>query len=139
MAQINNILESKSFERWLVLLITVVGLLLINIISSRYFFRVDLTEDQRFSITEATKDLLSDIDDVVYVEVSETGLGNLKCSGLRDGTDTKGFTTLFNNQREIRCSQTINNPGDFEKVINIAITYDYEQFISTTLNVKHAS
>lgn len=69
MAQINNILESKSFERWLVLLITVIGLLLINIISSRYFFRVDLTEDQRFSITEATKDLLSDIDDIVYVEV----------------------------------------------------------------------
>ncbi len=77
--------------------------------------------------------------DVVYVDVKDTGLGPLSCSGLKDGTLTSGYVTLFNNEREIRCSQTINNPDDFEKVIDIELSYGYKQFVDKTLTVKHAS
>jgi ABC-2 type transport system permease protein len=43
--------------------------ILINIIVSRYFFRIDLTEDKRYSISDTSKDILKGLDDVVYVEV----------------------------------------------------------------------
>ena len=77
--------------------------------------------------------------DIVWVDVSDTGLGPLKCTGLRDGTDTTGFVTLFSDTREIRCSQTLTKLDDFEKVIDIELTYSYKQFIDQTLNVKHVT
>lgn len=79
--------------------------------------------------------------DIVYIEVSETKLGDLKCSGLKDGTPTSGYVTLFNNEREIRCSQTIeiDNLDDFEKVVEISLEYGYKQFIDKQLTVKHAT
>jgi ABC-2 type transport system permease protein len=43
--------------------------ILINIIVSQYFFRVDLTEDKRYSISNTSKEILKGLDDVVYVEV----------------------------------------------------------------------
>lgn len=58
------------------LLLLANGLLLavfINLIASHYFFRIDLTEEKRFSIKEPTKDLLRNLDDDVYIEVFLTG------------------------------------------------------------------
>ena len=61
--------DNKKWEDILKFLIAVVIIILANIISSRNFFRVDLTEEKRFSISEATKNLLRQLDDVVYVEI----------------------------------------------------------------------
>ncbi len=47
----------------------IVILVLINLLASRYFFRIDLTEDRRYSIHESTREMLSRLDDDVYVEV----------------------------------------------------------------------
>ena len=44
-------------------------IILVNLLASQFFFRVDLTEDKRYSIAPATKKLLTNLDDVVYVEV----------------------------------------------------------------------
>ncbi|KAA9345772.1 gliding motility-associated ABC transporter substrate-binding protein GldG [Adhaeribacter soli] len=41
----------------------------LNVLASQFFFRLDLTEDKRYSIAPATKKLLSNLDDVVFVEV----------------------------------------------------------------------
>lgn len=40
-----------------------------NIILSSFFFRLDLTEDKRFSISEASKNILAQVKSPVYVEV----------------------------------------------------------------------
>lgn len=77
--------------------------------------------------------------DVVHIELSDTGLGTLTCSGLKDGTATSGYTTLYNNEREIKCSQVIDNLADSEKVVDIKLKYAYKQFIDKELKVKHAS
>jgi len=61
--------DNKKWEDILTFLIAVVIIILVNILSSRNFFRVDLTEDKRFSISEASKNLLRELDDVVYVEI----------------------------------------------------------------------
>ena len=77
--------------------------------------------------------------DVVYVNVKDTGLGEMKCSGLSGGTATAGYVTLFNGEREMRCSQTISSPIDFETPFNIELKYGYKQFVETKINVKHSS
>ncbi len=48
-------------------------LILLNVVSWRYFFRVDLTEDQRYSIAPATRQLLEQLDDQVFVTVYLSG------------------------------------------------------------------
>jgi len=63
------ILESKWLESVLNLLIGFTVIILINIFSSQHFFRLDLTQEKRFSISEPTKLLLENLDDDVYVEV----------------------------------------------------------------------
>jgi ABC-2 type transport system permease protein len=54
------------------LLVLANGLMLvvfINVLASSHFFRIDLTEEKRFSIKPQTKALLNDLEDNVYVEV----------------------------------------------------------------------
>lgn len=75
----------------------------------------------------------------VWVEVSN-GLEGLTCSGLSDGTDTTGYTTLYGGKRMIRCTQDISAlEGDFEKKVNIEVTYDYKEHKETTVLVKHTT
>lgn len=61
--------KSRKLADILYLCNALVLLLLINLFASRYFFRADLTEDKRYSIKAATKEMLRDLDDVVYIEV----------------------------------------------------------------------
>jgi len=71
----------------------------------------------------------------------DTGIpGTLSCSGLQGaGTSSplKGSTTLLNGEREIRCTQTIDNPSDYEKLIELSLEYDYRNTAETKVTVKH--
>jgi ABC-2 type transport system permease protein len=54
------------------LLLLANGLVLVvflNILASQFFFRIDLTEEKRYSIKPQTKKILQDLDDNVYIEV----------------------------------------------------------------------
>ena len=44
-------------------------LILVNILASMFFFRLDLTADKRHSLSEASKEILQELDDIVYVKV----------------------------------------------------------------------
>jgi len=66
-------LKNKSTGEVLILLIGLTLLVLVNILTSRYFFRWDLTEENRYTINEPTKKMLSELDDQVYVEVYLAG------------------------------------------------------------------
>jgi ABC-2 type transport system permease protein len=61
--------NSKRTGDLLLLANGLVLLVLINVLASQYFFRIDLTEEKRFSIKEQTKQVLRELDDKVYVEV----------------------------------------------------------------------
>lgn len=43
-------------------------LVMVNLFSTRLFGRFDLTEDKRYSVSEATKQMLEDLDDIVTVK-----------------------------------------------------------------------
>jgi ABC-2 type transport system permease protein len=55
------------------LLLSVLIVVLIGFVSSRVFFRIDLTTDKRYSIDESTKDALKNLDDIIYVKVYLSG------------------------------------------------------------------
>lgn len=62
-------LNSKQTGDLLLLANGLVLLVLLNILASQYFFRLDLTEEKRFSIKDQTKEILRGLDDKVYIEV----------------------------------------------------------------------
>lgn len=68
-----NWLETKSLEKVLLVLLAIAGFVLVNQLANRYFFRLDLTEEKRFSITDATKKQLQDLPDVVTIEIYLAG------------------------------------------------------------------
>lgn len=58
-------LTKRKIQTTLFLAIAII--ILINVLSSRYSFRIDLTEDQRYSLSDATKDILKNLDEPVTV------------------------------------------------------------------------
>ncbi|MBN2275351.1 MAG: Gldg family protein [Bacteroidales bacterium] len=59
-------MKSKTSLFYFVLL-TVGVVVLINILANRFFFRLDLTEDNRYTLSRATKDLLRELDEPITI------------------------------------------------------------------------
>src|SRR5882762_4982898 len=61
--------QSRQLGDWLLLANGIVFVVLVNLMASSLFFRIDLTEEKRYTIKAPTKKLLRDLDDHVYIEV----------------------------------------------------------------------
>lgn len=81
--------KNRKWEYILKFGIGLIALVLLNVIASRFFFRIDLTEEKRYTITNATKETLEELEDVVYVEV------------YLEGSFPSGFKRLQNAVREM--------------------------------------
>jgi len=68
------------------LLVVAAILILINFVGSFLFKRFDLTSEKRYTLSESTKKLLKEIDDVVYVKVYLQGNFNPSFTRLRNET-----------------------------------------------------
>lgn len=66
-----NTKNSKQFKKNTIigLIAALVIVLIINIISSFLFFRIDLTKDKRHSLSPSTIEILKNLDDKVYIRV----------------------------------------------------------------------
>ena len=64
-------------------------LILLNMLSSVYFTRIDLTTDKRFTLSDSSKVMLKKLDDVVFVKV------------FLDGEMPAGFQRLKNSIRDL--------------------------------------
>ncbi len=62
----------RKLIQFLLVLVAVIGL---NMAANHFFFRIDLTEEKRFTISEATKNLLGNLEDDVHIKVYLTGKG----------------------------------------------------------------
>lgn len=51
------------------ILFVFIGLLLINFLGSKFYKRLDLTEDRRYTLSEATTSIVDNIDDIVTIKV----------------------------------------------------------------------
>ncbi|MBI1769879.1 MAG: gliding motility-associated ABC transporter substrate-binding protein GldG [Bacteroidetes bacterium] len=62
-------LNNKKTGDLLFLLNGIAFVILLNSLTSLYFFRIDLTEEKRYTIKLQTKELLKNLDDEVFIEV----------------------------------------------------------------------
>lgn len=81
---------SKNKKRDLIALgLAIIILILVNVVGSFIFHRFDLTSEKRYTLSDATKKLLGNLDDVVYVKV------------YLDGDFPAGFKQLRNETKEM--------------------------------------
>jgi ABC-2 type transport system permease protein len=62
-------------------------LILLNIIGNYLYFRVDLTEEKRYTLSQATRKIVRDVGDIVYVKVLLEGTFPAGFKRLRDETE----------------------------------------------------
>ena len=62
-----------AFQKNKNLIINLILLLAINLLASNLYFRIDLTEEKKYSLKDATKETLKSIDDIVFVKVYLNG------------------------------------------------------------------
>jgi ABC-2 type transport system permease protein len=61
--------QSNRFQSIMQLLILLAILVVVNILANIEYGHIDLTEDKRFTLTEATKNLITDVDDAVTITI----------------------------------------------------------------------
>ncbi len=61
-------------------------ILLVNVVSRYLFYRIDLTADKRYTLSQATRNLMGDLKDVVFVKVYLEGDLNPGFAQLRNAT-----------------------------------------------------
>jgi len=79
--------KSKKLGDLLLLANGLVLVLVVNMLASYFFFRVDLTEEKRYSIKQPTATLLENLDDDVYIEVFLAGDLNAGFKRLQKSID----------------------------------------------------
>ena len=82
-----NLLSRRSTGDILLLANGLAFVVLLNLVAAHYFFRIDLTEEKRYTIKQPTKDLLKNLEDIVYVEVFLEGDLNPAFKRLRNSIE----------------------------------------------------
>ena len=68
------------------ILIVIAGLVLLNLASYHFYFRKDLTEDQRYSLSEASREILNEVDRPLIFDVFLSGSFTAEFRRLRNET-----------------------------------------------------
>ena len=80
---------SNKKQSLIQLSIALISIILLNVIGSFVFKRIDLTSEKRYTLSEATKKLLADLEDVVYIKI------------YLEGEFPAGFKRLRNETKEM--------------------------------------
>jgi ABC-2 type transport system permease protein len=75
--------KSRKLGDILMLANAVAAVIVLNMLVSRYFFRIDLTEEKRYTIKEQTRNLLASLDEDIFIEVYLDGELNASFRRLR--------------------------------------------------------
>ena len=125
--------RKKDIIKFLSILVIVV---LINFIGSTAHHRFDLTKEGRYSLSEASKELLSALDDYIYIEVYLEG--DFPAGIERLSLETRQILSEFKAQNEL-IKFTFINPTEStdDKTRNEIIKQLYEKGLNpTSLQVK---
>ena len=81
-------MQNKRFIQSILRLASILGILIfLNLIASFYYGSIDLTEDKRFTLNEATYQLMADLDDAVTIEILLEGEFPSSFKRLQSATD----------------------------------------------------
>jgi len=101
--------------RDMIQLLTVVGIVVaLNVLSGFFFTRFDLTSEKRYTLSETSKDLLENLDDVIYLKVYLDGELPAGFRRLRDRTREMldEFRAYSNNNIEYEFINPSNQPDE---------------------------
>ena len=129
---LNN--KQKDIIQFISILIII---LLINFIGSYVFNRFDLTKEGRYSLSEPTKKLLSEIDDYIYIEVYLEG--DFPPGIERLSLETKQILSEFKTKNDF-IQYTFINPTESndDKTRNEILKQLFEKgIVPTSLQVKN--
>ena len=128
----------KNRNKDIIQLISVfIIIILINIIGSMVYHRFDLTHEGRYSLSKASKKLLSEIDDYIYIEVYLEG--DFPAGIERLSLETKQILSEFKTQNDF-IQFTFINPTESkdDKTRNEILKQLYEKGLNpTNLQVKN--
>ena len=96
--------KGGKYHLYLQFVLGLIILVLINIIGSYQFGRIDLTTEKRFSLSDPTKELINNLDDIIYVKV------------YLKGDFPAGFKRLSNATREMLDEFRAYGGGNIEYV-----------------------
>ena len=96
-------------------LLLVFGILvLINVVSNRFFLRLDFTEDQRYTLSDASKDILSGLNDPVTVKAYFSE--NLPPDVEKVKTDFNDLLIEYNNRSQGNVVFEFINPSEDQQI-----------------------
>ena len=108
-------LSNQKKNSILQLTLALVIIILVNVIGTYVFARYDLTEENRYSLSDATKEMLKDVDDIVFFKV------------YLEGEFPAGFKKLKRETREMLNEFRAYNKNIEFEFINPAEVGDKEQ------------
>ncbi|MDD4848512.1 MAG: Gldg family protein [Bacteroidales bacterium] len=109
--------KSRSLTTYILLIVGLV--ILINIISERFFFRWDLTADHRYSLSQATKNIVKDLDQMATVTVYFTEDLPAQYSNVRN--DIKDLLIEYSNRAHGHLDFEFINPNESEAMEKQAV------------------
>lgn len=114
-------------------------IILLNTLSSVWFHRFDLTKEKRFSLSETTKELLTVIDDYIYIEVYLEG--DFPSGIERLSLETEYLLEEFRSQNPLIKYSFINpTENTDENTRNEIINQLFEKGLNpTTLQIKEGN
>ncbi len=123
------------FKKYSWLLLCLLGLILVNVVASHYFTRLDLTEEKRYTLGPATRDMLSRVDGTLLVQVLLEGTFPADFKRLRQATEEalQDFSSVNS-----YIQYTFRDPllGDREEVLERMEAWSKVGIIPTELNIN---
>ncbi len=103
----------KSLQTRLLLMIGVI--VMINILSEQFYFRLDFTGDQRYTLGEATKDILSDLEEPVTITAYFTSADKLPAHIARVKEDFRDLLLEYANYSDEQVVFEFIDPNEDEE------------------------
>lgn len=107
----------------------IVGLVVVNLLASTYYFRIDLTQEKRFTLADVTKTYLAELDSQVFVRL------------YLDGELNPGFTRLQRSTNELLDEMRAYTHVSFMKTTIDPHEYtkaEFEEFNETLAEYNYA-
>lgn len=102
-----------------IILGTIVGLILLNVLSNRFFLRLDFTADQRYTLSKVSKNILKEVDEPVSIKAYFTE--DLPPQLLTIKKDFRDMLTEYKNRSKGKITFEFINPNENQDTENEAI------------------
>jgi len=111
-----HFIPQKNFKQMknITSILLIIGIVLLaNLLSNKHFFRLDFTEDQQFTLSQATKDILKDLEEPVTISAYFSQ--DLPAQLAKTERDLKDMLIEYVNLSKGMVEYEFINPGESEE------------------------